>query len=124
MQHNNTLKCFYQNTRGIRSKIIGLRNKITLKNFDVVCLTETWLTDGIDSESIFDETYVTYRADRTARTYSRATNRLEEDLTGGGALIAIKNNISTNRLRHWELEVPFDNVWVKINTNNTKKNIN
>lgn len=117
------LKCFYQNTRGLRSKIVGLRNRLTLKNFDIVCLTETWLCDGIDFESIFDETYITYRADRTVHTYTRANDQTNEDLMGGGASIAIEKNIYTNRLRHWEMEVPFDNIWIKINAVNAKKNI-
>lgn len=115
------LKFFYQNTRGLRSKIVhGLRDKITLENFDIIGLTETWLYDGIDSESLFDESYITYRCDRTSRTYPNA-NINEDNFRGGGALISLKRNISASRMKHWELEVPFDNVWVKINTNCSKK---
>lgn len=48
------LNFFYQYTRGLRSKIVhGLRDQITLENFDIIGLTETWLYDDIDSESIF-----------------------------------------------------------------------
>lgn len=83
-------------------------------------MTETWLYDGIDSESVFDETYVTYRADRTVHTYEHANNVENENPIGGGALIAIKK-ISSNRLGHWEREVPFDNIWIKINTISGKK---
>lgn len=121
-----SLKVFYQNTRGLRTKIArGLKDKITLNNFDIVCLTETWLCDRFDSESIFDvETYITHRSDRSERTYTRPNNtsRTNNDtLTGGGSLIAIKRNISAIRLKHWELETPFDNIWLKINTHNNKR---
>lgn len=93
----------------------GLRDKITLENFDIFGLTETWLYDDIDSESIFDESYITYRCDRTSRTYPNA-NINEDNFRGRGALISLKRNIPASRMKHWELEVPFDNVWVKINT--------
>lgn len=117
------LNFFYQNTRGLRSKIItGLRNRITLANYDLLGITESWLNDTFDSESIFDESYITHRSDRTNRTYLGPRNRVDgEDFRGGGALIAIKKNISASRVKNWELEVPFDNVWLKINSNNSKK---
>lgn len=118
------LRCFYQNTRGLRTKIAkGLRNTITLANHELVGLTETWLCDRFSSESIFDESYVTYRSDRTNRTYLGANRSSGDDteLLGGGALIAIKKNISAVRISEWETEVPFDNVWIKINTTSSKK---
>lgn len=36
-------------------------------------------------------------------------------------MIAIKRNISSIRIKNWEIEAPFDNVWIKINTTTTKK---
>lgn len=119
------IRCFYQNTRGLRIEIVkGLRNKITLANHDIIGLTETWLYDQIDSESIFNNSYITYRADRTNRTYTTPIDRRNDNYLGGGALIAIKNNISAIRLKSWEFEVPFDNIWLKINTTGSSKNIN
>lgn len=114
----NELKLFYQNTRGLRTKIIsGLRNKITIENYDFVCLTETWLNSRFDSECIFDsDLYTTHRADRNEYTYNRLPNSQTTDLVGGGALIAIRKNISAFRLENWEQEVPFDNVWLRIST--------
>lgn len=47
----NLLKILYQNTRGLRSKIVsGIRNRISLADHDIFCLTETWLCDRFDSE--------------------------------------------------------------------------
>lgn len=117
------LKCFYQNTRGLNTKIArGLRNKITLRNYDIVCLTETWLDDKTDSESLFDETYITYRSDRVIATHTRVLDpSYDGEFTGGGALIAVKKDIVTNRVKQWEAGIPFDNIWIKISTNGTKK---
>lgn len=118
---SNSLKIFYQNTRGLRTKICrGLKETITLRNYHIVCITESWLSNNFNSESIFDDdAYVTHRADRTPRTYPNYEEG--SDLLGGGALIAIKRNISATRVRNWESEVPFDNVWLKINKTDSKK---
>lgn len=112
-----SIKVFHQNTRGLRTKIIkGLKNRITLRNYDIIGLTETWLCNRFDSESIFDvDEYITHRCDRTQNTYQRPNSSLNTDndeLIGGGALIAIKRNISAIRLKNWEQEIPFDNVWI------------
>lgn len=119
------IKCFYQNTRGLRSKIAhGLRNRITTTDYDVIALTETWLNNDFDSESIFDSgLYTVHRSDRTNRTYTRPTNSsaCNEDLRGGGSLIALNKNIPALRMSNWELESPFDNVWLRISTSNTQK---
>lgn len=123
---SENIKCIYQNTRGLRTKIArGLRNKILLIDFQMFALTETWLNDKIDSENIFDGSqFNVYRSDRTLRTYSSARGRIlnENDrIVGGGCLLAIKNNIPAMRLNDWELEIPFDNVWLKISTTGISK---
>lgn len=117
------MNCFYQNTRGLRTKIAKrLKDRLTLRNYHIVGFTETWLSSRFDSEGIFDDTYAIHRADRSERTYVGPRNNLNDDnITRGGALIAIKNNISSIRMKKWEEEVPFDNVWIKINTKSTKK---
>lgn len=119
-------KLLYQNTRGLRTKIgRGLREKISLPNYNLIALTETWLNDNFSSESIFDhDIYTVHRADRTSRTYTRPNSSGQsnsEDLMGGGCLIATGKNIPNLRMSHWESEVPYDNVWLKIGTNNASK---
>lgn len=93
------IKLFYQNTRGLRTKIVtGIRNRISIECYDIICLTETWLCSKFDSESIFDsDVYITHRADRSNLTYTRQVNTRTNDLIGGGSLIAIKKNISAFR---------------------------
>lgn len=120
------LKCFYQNTRGLRTKITnGLRNRITCSNYDIIALTETWLNDRINSNEIFDGgLYTVHRTDRNARTYARPINSNasnNDNFMGGGSLIAIKRNIPALRLTEWELEAPYENVWLKISTSKKRK---
>lgn len=119
------IKCFYQNTRGLRTKIArGLKNKIACTDYDVIALTETWLNDNIDSENIFDSgLYMVHRSDRSARTYTRPNNSISnnENFLGGGSLIALNKNIPALRITEWELESPYDNVWLKLSTSTTTK---
>lgn len=120
------LKCVYQNTRGLRTKIAqGLKNRIACTNYDIVALTETWLNNKIDSESIFDSgLYTVHRADRSNRTYTRPNNvngRDDENYMGGGALIAINKHIPTIRMSAWEDEAPYENVWVRVYKSNSTK---
>lgn len=122
----NKLKCFYQNTRGLRTKIAhGLKNRISCLNYDIIALTETWLNDKINSNEIFDGgLFVVHRSDRTSRTYTRPNNSNasnNDNFMGGGALIAINKNIPALRLTDWELETPYENVWLKISTSNKTK---
>lgn len=124
---SDNLGLYYQNTRGLRGKIrFGLKNNFTLANHDCICLTETWLNDNINSNELFDDTYNVFRADRSVQNYNTLrTNRpnLQSDanIAGGGCLMALKKNISAMRMTRWESEVPFDNVWLKVNTSNNNK---
>lgn len=120
-------KIYYQNTRGPRGKIIhGIKNKFTLANYDCISLSETWLNDTINSAQLFDNTYNVFRSDRNVEKYNilkrnRQNLPPEADITGGGCLIALKKNITAIRMSDWENEVPFDNVWLKLNSKSNVK---
>ncbi|XP_055622381.1 uncharacterized protein LOC129765949 [Toxorhynchites rutilus septentrionalis] len=75
---------YYQNVRGLRTKIAQLRIVLSSCDYDVIVFTETWLKDDIESCEISSD-YVLFRCDRNELTsqYSR----------GGGVLIAVKNCI-------------------------------
>lgn len=87
---------YYQNTRGLRGKIVhSLKNKFTLANYTCVSLSETWLNDNFSSSELFDETYNVFRADRTIEKYNTLrVNRpdlpADENIVGGGCLLALK----------------------------------
>lgn len=70
--------------------------------------------------------YNVFRSDRTLDEFNtirtdRPNLPSNSNITGGGCLNAIKNNISTLRMNKWESEVPFDNVWLKLNTSGHSK---
>lgn len=56
-----------------------------IADYDIICLTETWLLPGIFDSELFDSRYVIYRMDRD---YDRhGTTR------GGGTLIAVRRGL-------------------------------
>ncbi|XP_055622923.1 uncharacterized protein LOC129766419 [Toxorhynchites rutilus septentrionalis] len=80
-----TLSVYYQNVRGLRTKIVQLRLLLSSCDYDVLVFTETWLRADIDSAEI-SPNYTFYRCDRNAISsqYSR----------GGGVLIAVKTHLN------------------------------
>lgn len=60
----NSLNVYYQNTRGLRSKTVDFFNAISMIDFKVIALTETWLNDSVFNGELFPEDYSVYRADR------------------------------------------------------------
>lgn len=46
-------KCFYQNVRGFRTKVASFCNAVSVSDYNVITLTETWLLDDISSSELF-----------------------------------------------------------------------
>ena len=86
------LSIFYQNVRGLRTKTKQFYNNLLNNNYDVVCLTESWLLDGIFDEELFDPRYIVYRNDRD---YTRLGVK-----RGGGTLIAIRQGSASIDIQH------------------------
>ena len=58
---------------------------IVLHNFGIICLTETWLTEHITTESLFLSKYTVYRNDRKAVNSGFSKH--------GGVLVAVHGNL-------------------------------
>lgn len=76
----NSISVYYQNVRGLRTKSNNFYINTLANNFDIIMLTETWLTESIYSSELFTDHYNIFRK---VRNYKR----------GGGALIAIRNDL-------------------------------
>lgn len=82
------LKFFYQNVRGLRGKTgLFLRN-LLLSDYDIICLSETWLLPGIFDSELFDSRYGVYRTDRDYESHGTTM--------GGGTLIAVRHGLSVD----------------------------
>lgn len=91
---------YYQNVRGLRTKTVTLYNKSFTVDYDVIALTETWLSLHINDEELLNNSYTIFRRDR----YSDP-NILT---VGGGVLIAVKKELiaeSVDINLHDDLEI-------------------
>jgi exonuclease III len=81
---------FYQNVRGLRTRVDELYLSSVENNYDIIALTETWLHAGIMSTELFVSRYSIYRHDR-------------EISRGGGVLIAVNKRVPAARVPDHEI---------------------
>ena len=81
---------YYQNVRGLRSKINEFSTNIDLFHYDLFALTETWLHDDIFNSELFSPSFKVIRADRNCE----ATGRTR----GGGVLLASRSEFDLIQL--------------------------
>lgn len=86
------INIYYQNVRGLRTKTAVFFRNVCSNSYDVICLTETWLMDGI-SDSEFDDGYLVWRRDRD---YTHTSQMM-----GGGVLIAVKRGLAADTCSEW-----------------------
>ena len=98
-----TFAIFYQNVRGLRTKSDEFFASVVDSNYDVIALTETWLSCNHPNASFFPEGFSVYRADRE---YNENCSR------GGGALLAVNDKIVS--CRRCDLEAASECVWVEL----------
>ncbi|GBN40701.1 hypothetical protein AVEN_182432-1 [Araneus ventricosus] len=98
------------NFLGLRTKTVEFYSSVSSVEYDVICVTETWLCEDIDSWHLFDERYIVYRG--SSSNFSRP---------GGGVLVAIKKCLYSRKL-----DVPglgLEAIWISVKLNRRKKMI-
>ncbi|XP_055850619.1 uncharacterized protein LOC129915173 [Episyrphus balteatus] len=74
----------------MRSKILTFHNAVIECNYNIIALTETWLSDDISNAEICNNNYDVYRKDR---------DKICTDLSrGGGVLIAVMSNLKSRQI--------------------------
>jgi len=81
------LHVFYQNVRGLRTKLIYFCHSILTFDCDLLFLSETWLNINYSDDELGLVNYNIFRADRKS----------SHEVRGGGVLLAI--NIKYNCIR-------------------------
>lgn len=51
------LQVYYQNVRGLRTKISEVYSSVLSDDYDIIDFTETWLTESFHDADIFVKTY-------------------------------------------------------------------
>lgn len=101
----DSLRIYYQNVRGLRTKIDDFYVATQNEDYDVIVLTETWLKDGITSVQLFGNEYSVFRRDRDPEVSGK--------VRGGGVLIAVKKGFRSfsNVSR---IDEDLEHLWVNI----------
>lgn len=100
---------YFQNVRGLRTKLHLLYENVSYSQYDILVINETWLTGDIDSAELQMLDYNIYRRDRSPETstYSR----------GGGVLIAVRKTLTSTVLA---ASKNIEHLFVKIDIDNSK----
>lgn len=94
----------------MRTKLTDFYLAVLLDAYDIIVLSETWLTDSISDNEFIDNRYTVFRKDRSEVT--------SDKLCGGGVLIAVKKN-----LQAYAMDMCTNNreeVWVAVHVNDKK----
>lgn len=81
----SSLLIYYQNCRGLNTKLAGFYENLSDLSYDVVCVTESWLSDSVNSSECFPPNYNVIRCDRRFEAIGRSR--------GGGAILGLSNAI-------------------------------
>ncbi|XP_043479942.1 uncharacterized protein LOC122509766 [Leptopilina heterotoma] len=98
---------YYQNVRGVRTKLHLLRQSIPLKDYVIFILSETWLTPAINSSELGFTRYDIFRSDRCVTTSDKKL--------GGGVLLASKRSLSCTLICHKDKTLEYTIVKFKFN---------
>ncbi|XP_049307597.1 uncharacterized protein LOC125777270 [Bactrocera dorsalis] len=81
------LQFYYQNTRGLRTKLSKFLTASACSQSDVLCITESWLQTSIADGEVVDRSYNIFRKNRDPMIggFKR----------GGGVFIAVKRSIQS-----------------------------
>lgn len=105
------LSVFYQNVRGLRSKLNEFKIAITANNHDIIFVSESWLNNDIfDSEVVDVCEYTLFRRDRSS------TASLKTD--GGGVFIAVRSSLRPSLVPDFQSEA--EDIWVQVIVDNMK----
>ena len=90
------------NTRSIVNKLIHFHTLIYSKDYDIIAITETWLSDNILDQEIIPTGYTIYRNDRPSR--------------GGDVMLMVKRSIPSHALN---ILVKLEKLCVHIGNENS-----
>lgn len=108
------LRVYFQNVRGLRTKINDFCLNVLSSNYDIICLNETFLNSTIYDGELFSDEYVVYRKDRDLSLFPNKTD-------GGGCLIAVNKKFNSFRITEWEVFV--EELWVGLTSANSEEKL-
>lgn len=99
----SSLNIYYQNVRGLRTKSHDFLSNVLKCNYDIICLSETWLTPNFTDAEYFYHNYNVFRRDRGSG-----------DVRGGGVLIAVRSELCARRRDDLCSAPSAEELWLSI----------
>ncbi|XP_071963444.1 uncharacterized protein [Antedon mediterranea] len=90
------------NIQSLRNKLDSVKTLLNEHNYDIFCITETWLNSSIENNEIWINGYEICRLDR------------QLSQSGGGVLCYIKNGIRFKEIYNFRVET-IEALWVEFN---------
>lgn len=102
---SGNLLLYYQNVGGMNTTIAEYHLASSDESYDIIVLTETWLSEHTLSRHIFGDCYEVFRTDRSTLNSSKSS--------GGGVLIAVHRRLKAQVVENsaWS---KVEQVWVQI----------
>ena len=88
--NKSQISVYYQNTRGINSKLSDLHNSILCCNYDFICLSETWLNSSVTDSEFCPQNFHIVRSDRDFHKMNVSK--------GGGVLLAAQHRFTVFKI--------------------------
>lgn len=109
---NKSVVIYYQNVKGLRSKLKNLKCGIATRDVDIYSLAETWLTDkkDIKDNELGFNNYIVYRTNRSLENSKKSD--------GGGVLLAVRKSIPSYHIQ--TRNEKSESVFVHCNIGSTK----
>lgn len=87
-RRSSNFTAYFQNVRGLKSKLTDLLIASTGCGYDIIVLVETWLDSTINSLQLFGHEFDVYRCDRSPHNSFKRH--------GGGTLIAVRKKYASD----------------------------
>lgn len=108
-----SLKMYYQNVCGLRTKTSDFYRSVCLNSYDVIAITETWLLESISDSELFDGRYLVFRRDRDYKKTQQEK--------GGGVLLAVRRDFIVTERYDWRSTA--EDLWITISPRRTKPHL-
>ena len=109
MPNISNLSIYYQNARSIKSKVNEVYYNLSDSEFDIVCITESWLDSSVDDNEFMPPNFDVFRTDRDFVHTGRRR--------GGGVILAVNRTYAATNvdLSACNLNYFIDIVGCKLN---------
>ena len=105
--YNSKIIVYQTNTRSVRNKFQELRALAVLHDFDIICITESWVSEKFNKDLLSEYELQGYKY----YLYQR------ENRQGGGVILYIKESFTVKNVHGVKENSHVESVWLDISTN-------